>query len=644
MKTSALQLYLVLIVLTNIVFVHITGAVGLQWFIPMYGLTLAAPILGPLQERAAYRIGWNVGVLTIFAILVADAMTSGIRYLLEDGLILAAFCQVHLLNVIRRQAGADLLFFNSFLIALVTSLFCQDLVFCAVFAIYAIILITALHLNAIGDTSVTEQRRVVLRQSLRHTVVALATTAAVFAFFPRDFERQGFLDEQLLNSVSSASTGFSDAVQLGQTSSVSVSRQVVMRVRVLEGEPLLMPELWRGATMSYYRKEGWHGMPVGQNETRYPTDADWSRTRLGRIWTRTATTEARIKLRVDCPAPGPERIFAPLSAQRIETRLFSDIEPLRDGTLRCAVAPVLGYEMTVGNDSIGLLDPPPKIDEYVQLDDDKIPQAVALRLLDAIEPLGSRPDPSAVADACRDYLSRTFSYLLPGERGAARNLTEFINGAGGGHCEYFATALALMLRLHEIPCRIATGYRVSEWNEESSEFIVRDSHAHAWVEVWDAQRGWYSVDATPAAEEAPPSESMWEAFRAAIEDGWAQLLQFDGDSRNRLMGWVASLPGRLVDSAKSHPLRTTGIASAIFLTILLLVRSRRRRPDRAKHAVAARYRRTLRRLGLEPDPCETPRELLARSEALGELEAERLERLRDATQAHERARYALSPR
>src|SRR5690606_15938682 len=122
------------------------------------------------------------------AILVHDTATSGPRHLLEDGLILAAFCQVHLLNVLRPGHKPDLLFFNSFLIALVTSFFCQDVAFSLTFLGYAFVFVGALELAADRGR---RPAAVVLRGAAGRAALLVLVTGTAFATLPRDFRREG---------------------------------------------------------------------------------------------------------------------------------------------------------------------------------------------------------------------------------------------------------------------------------------------------------------------------------------------------------------------------------------------------------------------------------------------------------------------
>lgn len=83
----------------------------------------------------------------------------------------------------------------------------------------------------------------------------------------------------------------------------------------------------------------------------------------------------------------------------------------------------------------------------------------------------------------------------------------FVTRKREGYCVHFATALALMLRAQKVPCRIATGFHVSEYDAEKGRFVVRNSDAHAWVEVWyGPQAGWVAADPTPEESDAPLPE------------------------------------------------------------------------------------------------------------------------------------------
>lgn len=96
-------------------------------------------------------------------------------------------------------------------------------------------------------------------------------------------------------------------------------------------------------------------------------------------------------------------------------------------------------------------------------------------------------------------------------------LTYFLLEKPNAHCEYFASGTAILLRLADVPCRYVTGYIVRERNDYDQFWIARNRHAHAWVEAWDEQQGWVTVESTPAAglpdNQTPGSiRQYWESF------------------------------------------------------------------------------------------------------------------------------------
>jgi transglutaminase-like putative cysteine protease len=80
-----------------------------------------------------------------------------------------------------------------------------------------------------------------------------------------------------------------------------------------------------------------------------------------------------------------------------------------------------------------------------------------------------------------------------------RHLTEFLTQRRQGHCEYFATAMTLMLRKLNIPARLVTGYYTDEWNSSGGYFLLRRQHAHSWVEAWMDPHGWVAFEPSPAS-------------------------------------------------------------------------------------------------------------------------------------------------
>lgn len=74
----------------------------------------------------------------------------------------------------------------------------------------------------------------------------------------------------------------------------------------------------------------------------------------------------------------------------------------------------------------------------------------------------------------------------------------FIHDAKAGHCELFASAMALMVRSLDIPARVVSGYRGGDWDESDTSYTITNSMAHLWVEVYFPDYGWITFDPTPS--------------------------------------------------------------------------------------------------------------------------------------------------
>jgi len=105
--------------------------------------------------------------------------------------------------------------------------------------------------------------------------------------------------------------------------------------------------------------------------------------------------------------------------------------------------------------------------------------------------------------AIENHLRNHFAYTLnlTGKPGADP-LAHFLFETRAGHCEYFASAMIIMLRTLGIPSREVNGFLPGEYNELGGDYIVRASDAHSWVEVYFPGVDWQTFDPTPAAPEA----------------------------------------------------------------------------------------------------------------------------------------------
>lgn len=192
----------------------------------------------------------------------------------------------------------------------------------------------------------------------------------------------------------------------------------------------------------------------------------------------------------------------------------------RLGTVQAERAP--GYFSYIAQlaPAAGIAEAPGEEDLQIPPAERALFAAVAGRLNLAGRPAGE------VAAAVKRYFAGEFGYSLYRDRGAdgASPLADFMLRTRAGHCEYFATATVLLLRVAGVPARYATGFSAQEFSRLENAWIVRVRHAHAWASAWVDGR-WVDVDTTPAA---------WAGIEAEGAAWWSPLADLASWLRFRL--------------------------------------------------------------------------------------------------------------
>ncbi|MBI5722874.1 MAG: DUF3488 domain-containing protein [Planctomycetes bacterium] len=134
----------------------------------------------------------------------------------------------------------------------------------------------------------------------------------------------------------------------------------------------------------------------------------------------------------------------------------------------------------------------------------------------------------------------TYSLELDGADPKFDGVDNFLFNMKKGHCEYFASSLAVMLRSVGVRARLAAGFRLDPTQHEGDAFVVRDRDGHAWVEVFTPSAGWFIVDPTPpdlTAQER--AKGFWGPFRSFWQDvktfWYEKIIGYDAASRQELM-------------------------------------------------------------------------------------------------------------
>jgi transglutaminase-like putative cysteine protease len=206
--------------------------------------------------------------------------------------------------------------------------------------------------------------------------------------------------------------------------------------------------------------------------------------------------------------------------------------------------------------------------------------------------------PLEKAERIEERLRTGFRYSLDVERDPRIDpVVDFLEEHAAGHCEYFASAMALVARSAGLPARVVGGYRVGERNPVGGWWVARERNAHAWVEVW-VDGAWRTFDPTPAAAVDPAREAG-------------------------LVGGLLDLAARAWERATPRELFEVGLSIAAALgawlaALRLWRRVRSRGPQLAGPPVPASFARlqgALARLGHARPPWEPIEDFAARLEA-----------------------------
>jgi hypothetical protein len=262
----------------------------------------------------------------------------------------------------------------------------------------------------------------------------------------------------------SSTSGMSDGVWLQRHTDITPSDEVALRVY---GDS---PALLRGYVLTSYRQGRWGREPTP--EETVPS---------------ASTTEGPIEV---VPVKASRRYFLPLGAQHIR---FESGHAQRDryGQLGTPAGQTAGRAWFAPG-SVDVTPPAPT--------DTQVPPEIAAAITKLARAWTTEADsPAARVAAITRHLHAGYTYALQHERKSRQDpVLDFLIEERSGHCEYFASAMALLARAAGVPARVVAGYRVHEVNPVGGYSVVRERDAHAWVEAW-VDGKWQSYDPTPPA-------------------------------------------------------------------------------------------------------------------------------------------------
>jgi transglutaminase-like putative cysteine protease len=252
--------------------------------------------------------------------------------------------------------------------------------------------------------------------------------------------------------------------------------------------------------------------------------------------------------------------------------------------------------------------------------------------------IGSAESAEAKALRIQGFLKHgAYSYSLQQpDVGEQWPLIAFLFDSKSGHCEYFSSAMAIMLRSVGVPARNVTGFVGGRFNPYGGYYALRQGDAHSWVEAYHEGRGWVTYDPTPAARGViGPSDGLWADVNAlvdALRTRWTTTvvgydLRTQVGMLRKLAAWVAAHRGRSTDrggvnkddSFKLSPAFKTGarvlgvlvVAAALAWFVRRRLRPGAKRKDPPTARAVSLYgelERALRKRGHPRPPAVTPLE------------------------------------
>ncbi len=389
-------------------------------------------------------------------------------------------------------------------------------------------------------------------------------TAILFVFFPRVGLSLLLVDNQRSDRI----IGFTDKVELDGFGKLRDNPTPVMRV-TLDPMPDPPPEQialhLRGSSLDKYDGRGWSRT----DDVRRPDGGGES---LILLEPPRAPASNAPTMAIDLEPIDPPVLFLPPDAVAFRLNasgVVINAQPpstLRgpDGEFRYHTDErgirYTVYRSKAGRASFAKLD---DRDRYLQLPSNLSARIRAL----AAEWTTEATTDEEKAKAIEQHLREDFLYDPESPSGGtAEPLDHFLFESKRGHCEFFSTAMAVMLRTVGVPTRNVMGFGAGTFNKMGGFYTVRQGDAHSWVEAYIDGKGWVTFDPTPSVGALPqPRSKFWATiydFFEATSERWRRhivsydlhqqydlLRRFSGkdkaeaerSGRNRTIYWVIGI-------------------------------------------------------------------------------------------------------
>ncbi|MGD8608920.1 MAG: DUF3488 and transglutaminase-like domain-containing protein [Myxococcales bacterium] len=544
--------------------VIVVAAFVLSWF--------AEP---PLVDRPGYSRLWNAAAVALLVIQIIRAfageptLTVGVQY--------AAFLQISRLSHRKTAADYQQIAILAFLHLIAGTVLSSGLDYAVVFLGFVVVMpwmLTLTHLRKELENQYgagTAMLRGELESKALTTgaffggttllaVPLFVLTAAMFFAFPR--VGFGFLSS--FGARTQAVAGFGDDVELGGFGTIRDDPTVVMRVKV-DGLPSPRPRSihlrLRGTSFDRYQEGHWSRTPSAGNELK----------RLGDQYLLFRPPEPGDRAYQIILDPMDEAVlFLPEGAVALQVppavrsgrdRYRKVVQaPGFDVRYRGGIDSALTYQVYVDPGRRGLQEKTPKRLQQSYLE---VPEGSERVVTLARRVTQGASGPLEQARRIQQFLREgDFRYTLEQPNTEGKDpLQVFLFEAKAGHCEYFSTAMAVMMRTLGVPSRNVTGFLGADFNPYGDYYAVRNGNAHSWVEV-EVDGRWVTFDPTPASREAFASPSGLLVMLGQIMDAmrvrWAEYVveynvRDQAQALRRMLDWYRSVRRDWRGASASEP-------------------------------------------------------------------------------------------
>lgn len=318
------------------------------------------------------------------------------------------------------------------------------------------------------------------------------------------------LEAQMIAMLSDFTSGAinpeNNTTRMGSVGKLKLSSKIAFRVSTdLESaspkDPTLFPLLLREATYNRYQLSTWSATDaLFEPVPAAPTEGNWQLA---------PTHPQDISITIaDNLKRGKGILTLPSAATEIRRLNVTEMQKNQYGTVQVDATSNATYQVQFDPEAGAADAPPTETDLQIPIAD----RAAIAQILQHLA-INNKSSSDIISQIAAYFQTFQYSLDLIRTDGITAPISDFLLNTQAGHCEYFASATALLLRGAGIPARYAVGYSVHEFSPLEQQYIVRSRDAHAWTLLY-LNGAWQTLDTTPSDWRSQEKEqaSSWQIF------------------------------------------------------------------------------------------------------------------------------------